>query len=333
MDRPAQPKISVIIPVRNGVNTIEKAIQSILAQNYSNLEIIVMDGASTDGTLDILKKYQSHLSHLESAHDGNPSIAVNKGLAKATGDIIAQLMCDDYFEDNLFHEIAFVYQTHPEADIISCGGRLIYKDTKHNQFRTKATYCTENALALTFKNICYGNSVICCRFIKRSLYEKIGVFLALGEDGKVSYSNDKEFLLRAVAHGAKNVTLEKLGYTYVAHEGSATFSGNRKMTARLYFEHRYFARLYLNTQLLTKDQRNIMHLWYYHQSARLVMYLLFKREFKQAWSIAKEDLPQYPIRWPLSFIWAPFDFAFRRLKSTIDSQIKQLTGSNIIHIE
>lgn len=326
----SQPKISVIIPVRNGVNTIERAIQSILAQNYSNLDIIIMDGESTDGTLEVLEKYKSHFSHFESARDGNPSLAVNKGIAKATGDIIAQLMCDDYFENNVFHEVASLYQKHPEADIITCGGRLIYKDEKINRYRTKATYTSEEALALTFMNICYGNSVICCRFIKRSLFEKIGGFLALGEDGKVSYSNDKEFLLRAVASGAKNVTLEKLGYTYVAHPGSATFSGNRKMTARLYFEHRHFARLYLNNKSLTNDQRNVMHYWYYHQSARLAFYLLYTGEFKQAWSAIKADLPQYPVQWPLSFTWAPFDFAFRRLKSWFIHQYQQVTGNNVI---
>lgn len=98
-----QYKISVITPSYNAVKTIENSVFSVLSQNYKNFEHIIVDGVSTDGTIDILKKY-SHLKWI-SEPDSGQSEAMNKGFERATGDIIVYLNADDYFLASAFEKV------------------------------------------------------------------------------------------------------------------------------------------------------------------------------------------------------------------------------------
>lgn len=91
------PLVSVITVVYNGEAHIEQSIKSVLAQTYSNIEYIIIDGASTDGTLDIIKNYESKIAQLVSEKDTGIYNAMNKGLTLATGEIIAILNADDYY--------------------------------------------------------------------------------------------------------------------------------------------------------------------------------------------------------------------------------------------
>lgn len=313
----ALPKISVIMPVRNGEKTIRQALQSVVDQNYPHLELIVLDGKSTDGTLRILESFQSHITYLESRQDGNPTIAVNKGLSIATGDLIITFMCDDFYETGTFAAVAAAYQTHPECDIFTCGGRMLTFNTQTQAYHIQSIHVSPAQLDLNFYNICFANAAICCRFIKKSLFEKIGNFIETMEDGRVSHANDKEFLLRAVIHGAKNVAIDKIGHNYVSHPGSFTFSGNRKMTAKLYIEHCYFVRRLTQQHTLTSHQTKFLTYWYHHQSARLAFYRFVIRDFKAALNTIKYDLPQQPVMWIMHFIFSPVDFLYRRGKQKI----------------
>ncbi len=93
-------RISIVTVCLNRVNTIEKTIQSVINQNYSEIEYIIIDGRSSDGTVDIIKKYESYLACWVSETDKGIYDAMNKGLAKSTGEIIAFLNSDDWYEEN-----------------------------------------------------------------------------------------------------------------------------------------------------------------------------------------------------------------------------------------
>ncbi len=100
------PKISIITPSFNQGQYIEQTIQSIINQNYPNLEYIIIDGGSTDNTVEIIKKYESYISYWVSEKDEGQTDAINKGLEKSTGDIINWLNSDDYLAPNALHNIA-----------------------------------------------------------------------------------------------------------------------------------------------------------------------------------------------------------------------------------
>lgn len=112
------PQISVIIPSYNQGKYIEQTICSILEQNYSNIELIIIDGGSTDNTLSILKKYSPHITFWISEPDCGQAHAINKGFAKATGDIIGWINSDDYYLPGYLNEVAKAFQKQPKADAV-----------------------------------------------------------------------------------------------------------------------------------------------------------------------------------------------------------------------
>jgi glycosyltransferase involved in cell wall biosynthesis len=93
------PKISLITVTRNAETTIQRCIESVLSQDYANVEYIVIDGLSTDGTVKIISQYESRIGHFTSERDAGIYDAMNKGIKIATGDIVGILNADDCFAD------------------------------------------------------------------------------------------------------------------------------------------------------------------------------------------------------------------------------------------
>jgi len=95
------PKISIVTPSLNHGQYIEETIRSVLLQSYPNLEYIIIDGGSTDDTIHVIKKYEKWLSYWVSEADKGQAQAINKGFRKATGEILAWLNSDDYYEKSI----------------------------------------------------------------------------------------------------------------------------------------------------------------------------------------------------------------------------------------
>jgi glycosyltransferase involved in cell wall biosynthesis len=105
------PKISIITPSFNQGQYIEQTILSVLGQDYPNLEYIIIDGGSTDGSVDIIKKYEKHLKYWISEPDMGQTDAINKGFSHCTGEIFNWLNSDDFLEPGALHAIAKAYRT------------------------------------------------------------------------------------------------------------------------------------------------------------------------------------------------------------------------------
>jgi glycosyltransferase involved in cell wall biosynthesis len=111
-------KFSIVIPSFNKVDFIEKSILSVLNQNYSNIELIIIDGGSTDGTVDIIKKYESFISYWVSESDHGQSDALNKGFKLCTGEIYGFLNSDDIYLPGAFNETFLIFSKNQNKKII-----------------------------------------------------------------------------------------------------------------------------------------------------------------------------------------------------------------------
>ncbi len=115
---PAPPRISIAIPSYNYAHYLESCLDSILSQGYPNLELIVMDGGSTDGTVDIIKKYERYLYFWRSHPDAGQYAAIEEGLNRSTGEIMTWLNADDMFHPGAFDAVSRIFMQAPEVEWI-----------------------------------------------------------------------------------------------------------------------------------------------------------------------------------------------------------------------
>ena len=199
-----KPKISIITVVWNNAKTIKDAIDSVLSQTYENIEYIIVDGASTDGTVEIVKSYGYKISKFISEKDKGLYDAMNKGIAQATGDIVGILNSDDFYIDEFV--IEKVVKEFEEKKCDSVYADLVYVKPDNLQKTVRyydSSYFTPNKFA-------YGwMPAHPTFFVKREIYEKYGVFkidykIAADFDicarflykNKISYSYIKEPLIK-----------------------------------------------------------------------------------------------------------------------------------------
>ncbi len=122
------PRISVVTPSFNAAATIERTLRSIEAQGYPDLQLICIDGASTDGTVESIRRFAHLVSHFVSERDRGVAEAVNKGFRRADGEIFCYLNADDEFAPGALRRVAAAFRDHPEADVVTGGCRRHFPD-------------------------------------------------------------------------------------------------------------------------------------------------------------------------------------------------------------
>jgi glycosyltransferase involved in cell wall biosynthesis len=132
MSDPNLPLVSIVTPSFNQARYLESTLRSVLDQEYPNLEYILVDGGSTDGSLDIIRRYSDRLAWWVSEKDRGQTDAINKGLARANGEILAWLNSDDTYEPNAIREAVAFLKDHPgvglvygDANFIDENGRVV----------------------------------------------------------------------------------------------------------------------------------------------------------------------------------------------------------------
>ncbi|PJJ83777.1 glycosyltransferase family 2 protein [Mucilaginibacter auburnensis] len=201
MTQKAQPVLSVITVVYNNVKDIERTMLSVLTQTYTSIEYIVIDGGSTDGTLQIIKKYQDRLAKLVSEKDKGIYDAMNKGLALATGDyIIFMNSGDEFYAPDTVKQ---VFASGEDADIYY--GETEMMDAQGNNLGRRRHAAPE---AFTWKGFKYGMSVSHqAIYIKRALVEPY--------DSKYQLSADIDWILKAAKKAKKIVNVRRYVAKYL----------------------------------------------------------------------------------------------------------------------
>ncbi len=199
MQNKRYPKITIITPSFNQGKFIRETIESVLSQNYPNLEYWVIDGGSTDDTCAILKSFGKKIKWI-SEKDRGQTDALNKGLKRSTGEIIAYLNSDDVYLPNTLFTVAEYFMAHQNAQWLT--GDYFIIDTVGKKIQSYvATYKTVFREHLTLPLLLILNPIIQpSTFWRKSVQDKIGFF-----DTKLRYCMDYDFWLRAMKYSKPHV--------------------------------------------------------------------------------------------------------------------------------
>jgi glycosyltransferase involved in cell wall biosynthesis len=188
------PLVSIITVCLNSEKTIRRTIESVIAQAYRNVEYIIIDGGSTDHTLDIIYEYQSQISYLVSEKDEGISDAFNKGIKGSKGEYIQLLNADDYMPPDKIELSINCIMQHPEAAfifgdliVINHDGKPVYRLHGDANYTSSITSMVPRVNHPTF-------------FVRRKVYDKYGLF-----DTTWKIAMDYEWLLRIHKAGERGV--------------------------------------------------------------------------------------------------------------------------------
>jgi len=212
-DRTMNLSFSIVIPTLNRRKMLCGALASIRAQHWADVETIVVDGGSTDGTVEELRKARD--VQLIEGPDRGLYDAINKGLARCSGEIIGLLNSDDDYPPGAFAAVAAAFT--PEAQAV-CGTALMVADDQ-----VVAAFDQPSAKALASPRIALiGSCALNARFMRRTAIMRIGAF-----DPDYKYVSDRDWLMRWYEAGLSTVTIDDVVYRYRQHAGSLTFDAAR----------------------------------------------------------------------------------------------------------
>lgn len=199
-------KFSIITVCYNSIKTIEQTIESVLSQNYSNLEYIIVDGGSTDGTCDLIEKYRKEISVYISESDHGLYDAMNKGIEVSTGDIVAFLNSDGWYEIGTLEKVRRYFEDST-IDIVS---GIMYMWT--GKICSKYSVDRQNRENVFFESI-YPQPAL---FVKRELFLRFGGF-----DTSYQIAADTKWIMNAYINGANILCVDDC-FTYFRYGGIST---------------------------------------------------------------------------------------------------------------
>jgi glycosyltransferase involved in cell wall biosynthesis len=288
---------SIITPCFNAERYIEEAIESVLAQKEVRVEHIIVDGASNDGTLEILKKY-SHLRVISEPDNGMYD-AINKGIKIAHGEWIGLLNADDLYPDGSLKQALDAFEENPEVQVVN-GGFAVFEENA-GQRQTVRISPAIGSDEFWFR-IVQGSTAPNTWFLHNSIFENFGEY-----DARYRIAADREFIMRLALAGIRPLSLPGVNYLFRQHTDSATFSlqdsrhpdrGQVRMkTAQeaMNIEEEYLAKKNLPAEM----RKALLH-GHTVSSYRLSATALYHREWK-TFLVGVSHGWRFNIFWPLIF--------------------------------
>jgi len=218
------PQISIITPSFNQADFLDQTIRSVLDQGYANLEYIVIDGGSSDRSPQVIQRYADRLAYWQSEPDRGQPHAINKGLARATGDIVGYLNSDDLYLPGALHAVADAFMRDPQTQWIA-GGVLMFGEPEamHDPAWWRGAWVPTDAAACIHKNYEAPQPGM---FWRRERFDKHGGF-----DESMRYCFDHEFYARIMVAGCTCRPLQRPVAAYRFHGSSKTVAEGDKFRA------------------------------------------------------------------------------------------------------
>jgi glycosyltransferase involved in cell wall biosynthesis len=298
MSQGTVPLVSVITPSRNRAATIAQAVESVLQQEYPAIEHIIIDGGSTDDTLEVLARYP-HLRVISRPDEGM-YFALNDGLRLAQGDVIGFLNSDDLYPSGA---LAAAMARLRDENVDAVAGRAVYfienPQGQRRFFRPTRPLTQANL----WHELTYGDPSFNAWFFQRTVFERLG-----GLDPSYRIAGDREFLLRFALAGLSVTSLEEIIYTYRVHSSSLSLSTDIHRFAAVADEslrliERYFA-------LVPSQAQKAMLRMRTRDTITAASRTLRSGDFECAWRYAREGW-RHDLLWPLKFLWRLFTGLFR----------------------
>ena len=215
------PRITMVVPSFRAFGTIGRTLDSLIAQNYPDLQLIVMDGASDDGTVDIIKSYAAHIDHWASDKDECQADALNKGFAIGDGELFGWLCADDALLPGALHEMATYLLEHADCDVVTGGCKRSF-DGKREIITVPAEDFFER---LDFMNTIEQPSTLW----RASAHRRAGEL-----DLSYKYAFDWEFWCRMKRTGAVFERIATPLSVYYFSNDNLTSSGGTKIADEMY---------------------------------------------------------------------------------------------------
>ncbi len=178
-------KVSIITTVYNAAGTIEDTILSVLNQTYQNIEYIVVDGGSTDGTLKVLQKYRDQIHRIISERDAGIADGFNKGIALATGEWIGMINADDWY---VSHAVETMMQNVAETDDVCCGDIMLIGGNGYRRSKRSKVGWLNFGMYIMHPTC----------FVRKEVYQETGLY-----DTSLKIAMDFDMFLRIKAKGFK----------------------------------------------------------------------------------------------------------------------------------
>ena len=287
----SRPLVSIITPSFNRADLIGHAIESVLKQDYSPIEHIIIDGGSTDGTLDLLAQYP-HLK-VVSGPDNGMYDALNKGLKLAQGEIVGFLNTDDLYALEVFEAIVAPF-ANPVVEAVAGRAEVLRagEDGKLTPVAEIIPSSPDNLLEQTV----LGQPAFNAWFFRRSLFERIGAF----ETG-YRFAADRDFMIRLALARIMYARTDTLVYRYCQHAGSLTFNRENTFLVEIMQEHLKLTDGFLRKDGLPENAKVFLRKMRTRDTLRMAEFHLTKLELGKAWFFAREGI-RFDPGWPPKFI-------------------------------
>ena len=205
-------KVSIITPSFNQSVYLGPALNSVFRQEYPDLEAFVIDGGSTDDTVKVLQEFDGRLAYWCSERDNGQSDAFNKGLARATGDVIGWLNSDDLYLGRCIHDAVAYFKQHPEVDIVFSD--YVYVDEHSTVIHYRREIPFDDRVYRWTADCYHAN---CAGFFRRRVFDRLG-----GLRTDLHWGMDYEFYLRAADAGVRFGHVRGPWGAYRLHAASKT---------------------------------------------------------------------------------------------------------------